>query len=154
MIKHFETYFFEGHTSYPARVRNGKLQLSRVPAVSQNTPVLTHGKLQFPKDEKTLPKSEVETFSTQEIHQNTINTHANNISSLAATTAQPQQRNTNILQRTNTKIEMGTQSQILIAPGMLGQLYFEITNTGSEATYYTIQVVDERRYLMRLTPQR
>ncbi|XP_023291316.2 uncharacterized protein LOC111674869 [Lucilia cuprina] len=147
MIKHFEKYYFEGHTSYPAHVHIGELQQSLAPEV------LTHANLKFPTNEKSLPKSEVETFSTHEIHRNAINSQENNISSLAATTAEPQQRNTNILQRTNTKIEMGIQSQILIAPGMLGQLYFEVTNTGYEAAYYNIQVVDERRYLMRLTPQ-
>lgn len=115
----------------------------------------THANLQFPTDKKSLLKSEVETFSTQEIRSTAIVNKPNNTTSLAATTInQPQARNINILQRSNTKIEMGTQSQILIAPGMLGQLYFEVTNTGNEAAYYTIQVVDERRYLMRLTPQR
>ncbi|KAM7350597.1 uncharacterized protein ACRADG_009151 isoform 2-T3 [Cochliomyia hominivorax] len=149
MIKHFETYFFEGHTSYPARVRNAKFQ-NDIGQVS----VPTHSNIQFPTDKKSLPKSEFETFSTQEIHSNTLIAQpTHNISSLSVpTTIQPQQRNTNILQRTNTKIEMGTQSQILIGPGMLGQLYFEVTNTGYEATYYIIQVVDERRYLMRLSP--
>lgn len=151
MIKHFETYFFEGQTTYPTRLRNGKLQ-SLTPALTVVT-APTHSKIQFQDNEQSIPKNEVETFSTQEIQGNNMDSQQNNSSILAPTTT-PNQRNTNILQRSNTKIEMGTQSQILVAPGMIGQLYFEVTNTGYEAVYYTIQVVDERRYLMRLAPQR
>lgn len=154
MIRHFETYFFEGQTSYPTRVRNSKWQS----LTSALATVPTHSKIQFRDDdvETSQPKNDVETFSTQEIHGHPMDSsHLNSSSSLAATTATNfNQRNTNILQRSNTKIEMGTQSQILIAPGMMGQLYFEITNTGYEAILYNIQVVDERRYLMRLVPQR
>ena len=147
MIKHFETYSFDGHTSYPSGLRSRKSQNFKF--IENMDIAKTHANIQFPL-ETTQPKSEVETFSKKEIHHNTVN----NVSSLAASTVQPQDRTTNFLQRPNTKIEMGTQSQVIIAPGTVGQLYFEVTNTGHELVFYTVQVVDERRYLMRLTPQR
>ena len=132
---------------YPSRLRSTKSQ--NLKSIENIDFTKTHAKIQFPL-EISQPKSEVETFSKKEIHHNTVN----NSSSLAATTEQPQERTTNFLQRSNTKIEMGTQSQVIIAPGLVGQLYFEVTNTGQELVYYTVQVVDERRYLLRLTPQR
>lgn len=147
MIKHFEKYLFDGHTSYPHRIRSRKF--GSMKSIEYVDSPKTHSNIQFLQ-----PKNDAETFSNKEIQHNTMNIYPNNTTLLAATTVQPQQRTMNFLRRPNTEIEMGTQSQVIIAPGMMGQLYFEVTNTGQDTVYYTVQVVDERRFLMKLTPQR
>lgn len=154
MIKHFETYFYEGHTLYPARLRNSKLQSITSALAIANVP--THSNIRFPDNsaDKAEPKAEVETFSSKEIHRNTEEALPANATVLPSPNTMLNQKSTNVLQRSNTKIELGIHSQVLIAPGMMGQLYFEVTNTGCDSIFYNIQVVDERRYLMRLSPMR
>ncbi|XP_075158649.1 uncharacterized protein LOC142231878 [Haematobia irritans] len=153
MIKHFETYFYEGHTLYPARLRNGKLQSITSALALANVP--THSNIRFPDDkiDSKEPKDEVETFSSEEIHRNMEDALPSNATALAEQNDLLNQRGTNALQRKNTKIELGIHSQVLIVPGMMGQLYFEVTNTGCDSIFYNIQVIDEKRYLMRLAPQ-
>ncbi|XP_073832754.1 uncharacterized protein [Musca autumnalis] len=154
VIKHFESYFYEGHTLYPARLRNSKIQ--SISSGLTITKVSTHGDLRFPDDKRieNEPKSEVETFSVTEIHRKPEHVlPVNDTVSNPAQNTMLNPRSTNVLQRTNTKIEMGIHSQVLISAGMMGQLYFEVTNTGCDSILYNIQVVDEKRYLMRLAPQ-
>ncbi|EDW75573.1 uncharacterized protein Dwil_GK23929 [Drosophila willistoni] len=109
-------------------------------------------KLQFPADtkEKLEPKSEVETFSETEIE----NKPSLNQSELAASTGGQQRSSLNamLLQRCGTKIELSTQSQLLITAGQLATLHFEVTNMRSERVYLNVQVTDERRFLVQLQP--
>ncbi|KAI8042839.1 uncharacterized protein LOC128263158 isoform X1 [Drosophila gunungcola] len=117
-------------------------------------------KIQFPDKEKDTekleedvdsPKNEIETFSEKEI-QRTPNL---NQTLLGATTGQPRSTlNAMLLQRCGTKIELGTQSQLLVTAGQTASLLFEVTNMKSEAVYSTIQVTDERRFLVQLNPTR
>lgn len=52
-----------------------------------------------------------------------------------------------------TKIDIGSQSQLLAAPGQTVSIYYEVTNLREEPTFHIFQVVDELRYLRSLTPQ-
>lgn len=52
-----------------------------------------------------------------------------------------------------TKIDVGAQSQLMIAPGSTAQIFFEVTNLRTEPSYHTFQVQDERRYLRDLQPR-
>lgn len=52
-----------------------------------------------------------------------------------------------------TKIDVGAQSQLLVAPGSTGQIYFEVTNLRKEPTFHNFQVQDELRYLRNLEPR-
>jgi len=52
-----------------------------------------------------------------------------------------------------TKIDVGTQSQLLASPGSTVQLYFDVTNLRNEPTYHTFQVQDERRFLRQMEPR-
>ncbi|XP_037936416.1 uncharacterized protein LOC119670287 [Teleopsis dalmanni] len=156
MIKRFDTYFFDGTSSYPSKFRNNRLQ-SITSALAAAT-LTTHDNLKFPDDDKKedtnelldVPKSEVETFSDTEIHTNVT---PNETLTDDATKMAAKQYAKNLLQIGTTRVEMGTSSQILVAPGMMGQLYFEITNTRTSAVYHNLQVIDERKFLVRLVPQ-
>uniref|UniRef100_A0A1A9WDC3 VWA7 Ig-like domain-containing protein n=1 Tax=Glossina brevipalpis TaxID=37001 RepID=A0A1A9WDC3_9MUSC len=117
-------------------VRNGRLQTINSLTNNQNA-------FKFLENSEYNPKSEVESFSTKEIQQS--RKIFDNSSFLE------EQRS--IFQRFSTKIVMGLNSTILISPGELSHLYFEITNTALEDLQYHIQVVDEKRFLIKLAPQ-
>lgn len=158
----------EGLVPYPTRLRNGRLQSITSAIAAAAMP--THDSLKFPNEredqviidaketEVDMPKNDVETFSTSDISSE--NEVPVNVSSTGTaeqndlTLSQRSDSSVNILQKGTTKIEMGLQSQVLVAPGMWAQLYFEITNTRAESVYHNIQVIDEKRYLQRLSPQR
>lgn len=115
-------------------------------------------KLQFPdKDTEKLeedvdsPKNEIETFSEQEI-QSSPNL---NQTLLAPSTGQSRSTlNAMLLQRCGTKIELGIESKLLVMAGQTATLLFEVTNMKTETVYSTIQVTDERRFLVQLNPTR
>lgn len=69
------------------------------------------------------------------------------ISDIAVTSAKQQ------ILETVTKIDVGAQSQLLVAPGSTAQIYFEITNLRKEPTFHNFQVQDELRYLRALEPR-
>lgn len=52
-----------------------------------------------------------------------------------------------------TKIDVGPQSQLFIAPGSTSVIYFEVTNLRNEPTYYTFNVQDEKRFLRQMEPR-
>lgn len=52
-----------------------------------------------------------------------------------------------------TKIDIGSQSQLLAAPGQTVSIYYEVTNLREEPTFHIFQVLDEQRYLRSLNPQ-
>lgn len=98
------------------------------------------------------PKNEIETFSEKEIQSAPS---LNQTLLAASTTGQPRSTlNAMLLQRCGTKIELSTQSQLLVTAGQMATLLFEVTNMRSEAVYSTIQVTDERRFLVQLNPTR
>ncbi|EDW52083.1 GM16786 [Drosophila sechellia] len=117
-------------------------------------------KIQFPDKEKDTekleedvdsPKNEIETFSEQEI-QSSPNL---NQTLLAPSTGQPRSTlNAMLLQRCGTKIELGIESKLLVMAGQTATLLFEVTNMKTETVYSTIQVTDERRFLVQLNPTR
>lgn len=117
-------------------------------------------KLQFPDKEKDTekleedvdsPKNEIETFSEQEI-QSSPNL---NQTLLAPSTGQSRSTlNAMLLQRCGTKIELGIESKLLVMAGQTATLLFEVTNMKTETVYSTIQVTDERRFLVQLNPTR
>ncbi|XP_017858353.1 PREDICTED: uncharacterized protein LOC108610653 [Drosophila arizonae] len=114
-------------------------------------------KLKFPETREKLenevdsPKSEVETFSETELVQPPTNL---NQTQFAAATGEPQRASLNamLLQRCGTKIELNTQSQLLLNAGQVATLLFEVTNMRAERVYQTVQVTDERRFLVQLSP--
>lgn len=114
-------------------------------------------KLKFPESQEKLesesqsPKSEVETFSETELVQPATSL---NQTQFAAATGEPQRANLNamLLQRCGTKIELSTQSRLLVNAGQVSTLLFEVTNMRAERVYQTVQVTDERRYLVQLSP--
>jgi len=116
-------------------------------------------KLKFPETREKLendidsPKSEIETFSETEVVQPATSL---NQTQFAAATGEPQRASLNamLLQRCGTKIELNTQSQLRITPGQISTLLFEVTNMRAERVYQTVQVTDERRFLVQLTPTR
>lgn len=55
--------------------------------------------------------------------------------------------------QTVTKIDVGIQSQLLVAPGSSSIIYFEITNLRSEPTYHSFDAQDEKRYLRWMEPR-
>lgn len=59
-----------------------------------------------------------------------------------------------LLQRCGTKIELGIESKLLVMAGQTATLLFEVTNMKTETVYSTIQVTDERRFLVQLNPTR
>nr|XP_016936221.1 uncharacterized protein LOC108014575 [Drosophila suzukii]XP_016936230.1 uncharacterized protein LOC108014575 [Drosophila suzukii]XP_016936238.1 uncharacterized protein LOC108014575 [Drosophila suzukii] len=117
-------------------------------------------KIQFPDGEKDTekleedvdsPKNEIETFSEKEIQRST----SLNQTLLTSSTGQPRSTlNAMLLQRCGTKIELGTESKLLVMPGQTASLLFEVTNMKTETVYSTIQVTDERRFLVQLSPTR
>lgn len=52
-----------------------------------------------------------------------------------------------------TKIDVGVQSQLLVAPGSTSVIYFEVTNLRNEPTYHNLNVQDEKRFLRALDPR-
>lgn len=121
----------------PKNVRNGRLQ-----AVNSLTGPQNGSKI--PANPKYNPKDEVESLSTKKIQGSK---KISDNSSLL-------QLQRSLFQHSSTKIVMGSNSKILISPGDLTELYFEITNRGVEGLHYYIQVVDEKRFLINLAPQR
>lgn len=117
-------------------------------------------KLKFPDTKEKLetdvesPKSEVETFSETELVQPTGTSL--NQTQFAAATGEPQRASLSamLLQRCGTKIELSTQSKLLVTAGEMSTLLFEVTNMRSERVYQTVQVTDERRFLVQLSPTR
>lgn len=109
--------------------------------------ITTHESLRFP-EETADPDSE--------IFPNPIYTSTKNDLNSTKLILQSDQQTTlsnGVLKQGITKIEMGIQSQILVAPGMLASLYFEVTNLRTEPIFHNIQVTDEQRFLRTLTPQ-
>ncbi|XP_053950458.1 uncharacterized protein LOC128858318 isoform X1 [Anastrepha ludens] len=173
LIKRFDDYLIQGRSTYPLRLHDSRLN-SLTGAFTDKT-IITHSNLRFANDEElgaisaetpTLdiaseqkPKNQVETFSDIEIHNHPVNSsnHTGVPTAIINVNTNPngvtRGATATLLQRDVTKIEMGLQSQLLLAPGTLGTLQFEVTNTRTEAIYHNIQVVDERRFLLRLNPQ-
>ncbi|KAL7020307.1 hypothetical protein ACKWTF_011464 [Chironomus riparius] len=52
-----------------------------------------------------------------------------------------------------TKIDVGPQSQLFVAPGSTSVIYFEVTNLRNEPTYHSFNVQDEKRYLRQMEPR-
>lgn len=52
-----------------------------------------------------------------------------------------------------TKVDVGVQSQLLVAPGAQSIIYFDVTNLRSEPTYHSFNVQDEKRYLRAMEPR-
>ncbi|XP_002132605.2 uncharacterized protein [Drosophila pseudoobscura] len=115
-------------------------------------------RIQFPEKEREKleedtdePKNEIETFSETEIQSSP----SLNQTLLAASTGQQRSTlNAMLQQRCGTKIELSTQSQLLVTAGQTATLLFEVTNMRTETVYSTIQVTDERRFLVNLNPTR
>ncbi|KAG5672858.1 hypothetical protein PVAND_002947 [Polypedilum vanderplanki] len=55
--------------------------------------------------------------------------------------------------QTITKIDVGPQSQLFVAPGSTSVIYFEVTNLRNEPTYHNFNVQDEKRYLRQMEPR-
>ncbi|BFF94401.1 uncharacterized protein DMAD_12041 [Drosophila madeirensis] len=115
-------------------------------------------RIQFPEKEREKleedtdePKSEIETFSDKEIQSSPS---LNQTLLSAATGQQRSTLNAMLQQRCGTKIELSTQSQLLVTAGQTATLLFEVTNMRTETVYSTIQVTDERRFLVNLNPTR
>lgn len=64
-----------------------------------------------------------------------------------------QQQNTNTNQGI-TQISLSVQSQLLVTPGMIAQLYFEVSNTRTEPIFHNFRVTDEKAYLRSLNQRR
>lgn len=52
-----------------------------------------------------------------------------------------------------TKIDVGIQSQLLVAPGSTSIIYFDVTNLRSEPSYHSFSAQDEKRYLRAMEPR-
>jgi hypothetical protein len=52
-----------------------------------------------------------------------------------------------------SKIDVGPQSQLFVAPGSTSIIYFEITNLRNEPTYHVFNVQDEKRFLRQMEPR-
>ncbi|XP_070505975.1 uncharacterized protein [Chironomus tepperi] len=52
-----------------------------------------------------------------------------------------------------TKIDVGAQSQLFVAPGSTSVIYFEVTNLRNEPTYHNFNVQDEKRFLRQMEPR-
>ncbi|XP_017047786.2 uncharacterized protein LOC108092648 [Drosophila ficusphila] len=136
IIKRIDSYYKSGQT----KPKSAKIQF---PDKEKDTEKL--------EDDVDSPKNEIETFSEKEVQSSP----SLNQTLLAATTGQPRSTlNSMLLQRCGTKIELGTQSQLLVTAGQTAQLLFEVTNMKAETVYSTIQVTDERRFLVQLNPTR
>jgi len=157
-----------GASSYPARFRHNSIPLGPLTHLTPNesprhrSNPITHSKLRFPdpvnhelndnesENFNSAPKAEVETFSETEIQMHpVVNNTMNKLESNAIAA-----RASNLIQQCATKIEMGSQSQVLVGPGTTGQIYFELTNLRREPLLHTVRVADERSYLLRLYPER
>lgn len=57
------------------------------------------------------------------------------------------------LMQSVTKIDVGPQSQLFVAPGSTSVIYFEVTNLRNEPTYHTFNVQDEKRFLRQMEPR-
>jgi hypothetical protein len=55
--------------------------------------------------------------------------------------------------QTVTKIDVGIQSQLMVAPGSTSIIYFDVTNLRNEPTYHSFNVQDEKRFLRALEPR-
>lgn len=55
--------------------------------------------------------------------------------------------------QTVTKIDVGIQSQLMVAPGSTSIIYFDVTNLRNEPTYHNFNAQDEKRYLRALEPR-
>lgn len=174
LIKRFDAYFVRDPKTYPVTLYGSRL--ISLPEISAKNTLNTHNDSGFGSNvelqavsgeiatvgnsDVILPKDQVETFSDNEIHSSRPAIPTNNTGVPTAIVNVDYKYNgvvrgttATLLQRDTTKIEMGLQSQLLLAPGMLGTLEFEVTNTRTEAVYHNIQVIDERRFLLRLNPQ-
>ncbi|XP_055913466.1 uncharacterized protein LOC129947054 [Eupeodes corollae] len=103
--------------------------------------ITTHDSLRFPEETSDLDS---EIFPKLSIND----TKKNNILNAKQTTLAG-----SVLKQGVTKIDMGIHSQILVAPGMLASLFFEVTNLRTEPIFHNIQVTDEQRFLRTLDPQ-
>ncbi|XP_050329238.1 uncharacterized protein LOC126758866 [Bactrocera neohumeralis] len=174
LIKRFDAYLLRDRNTYPVSSYG-----SRLFSLSETSPgktLRTHSDLRFGSNAElqtasaetaiignsdvAFPKDEVETFSDNEIQSSRPIIPTNNTGMPTSVVnvdykynGVPRGTTATLLQRDTTKIEMGLQSQLLLAPGMMGTLEFEVTNTRTEAVYHNIQVIDERRFLLRLNPQ-
>ncbi|XP_039478988.1 uncharacterized protein LOC120443762 [Drosophila santomea] len=136
IIKRIDSYYKTGHT----KAKSAKIQF---PDKEKDTERL--------EEDVDSPKNEIETFSEKEI-QSSPNL---NQTLLASSTGQPRSTlNAMLLQRCGTKIELGTESKLLVMAGQTATLLFEVTNMKTETVYSTIQVTDERRFLVQLNPTR
>lgn len=54
--------------------------------------------------------------------------------------------------QSETRIELGAQSQLLAVAGSTVQIYYEITNLRMIPTLHNFQVIDEQRFLQSLNP--
>ena len=52
-----------------------------------------------------------------------------------------------------TKIDVGPQSQLFVAPGSTSVVYFEVTNLRNEPTYHNFKVQDEKSFLRQMEPR-
>jgi exosome complex RNA-binding protein Csl4 len=52
-----------------------------------------------------------------------------------------------------TKIDVGIQSQLMVAPGSTSIIYFDVTNLRNEPTYHNFNVQDEKRFLRAMEPR-
>lgn len=57
------------------------------------------------------------------------------------------------LMQSVTKIDVGPQSQLFVAPGSTSVIYFEVTNLRNEPTYHNFNVQDEKRFLRNMEPR-
>ncbi|XP_037899516.1 uncharacterized protein LOC119644063 [Glossina fuscipes] len=136
VFKSLTTYVFKDQSMPPKNVRSELLQ-----AINPLTGVQNGFKI--PANPEYNPKNEVKSLSTKKTQGS--KKIFNNSSLL--------QLQNSLFPHSSTKIVMGSNSKILISPGDLSQLYFEITNMGLEGLHYYIQVVDEKRFLIKLAPQ-
>lgn len=110
------------------------------------SPPLTHENIRFPdEDEDSKGFAPIKDIIE-------VDKIINNSNATAAVSRQEQLPNG--LQNVGTVIEMGVQSQLILAPGGTGQLHFEITNYRNEPIFHTFQVTGEQRYLVSLSMQR
>ncbi|CRK90527.1 CLUMA_CG004165, isoform A, partial [Clunio marinus] len=56
------------------------------------------------------------------------------------------------MMQTITKIDVGVESQLFVAPGSTSIIYFDVTNLRSEPTLQNFNVQDENRYLRAMEP--
>ncbi len=91
--------------------------------------------IKFPEDEETTEEAEINT----EVDIETL--------AGADGRAMPQ------LIQSVTKIDVGPQSQLFVAPGSTSVIYFEVTNLRNEPSYHNFNVQDEKRFLRQMEPR-